>query len=159
MNSVRINSLYIEITNLWSKHNGQTNIIIDSLASGHCPRTAVLLTFPPCCTDKVVCFTSWAVPPYLHTLLFPSFWCKLICVSFVHGMLFRTAHYHRSCDLVSVYLCLFWWSMPPGKYSWSRQILWRGFAAPGKQFFFIHHSCFLWSSGPFDSSESLAFCL
>ena len=44
---------------------------------------------PPCFTDEVVCFGSWAVPSLLHTLLFPSFWYKLIFVSSVHRMLFQ----------------------------------------------------------------------
>ena len=56
---------------------------------------------PPCLTDEVVCFGSWAVPFLLHTLLFPSFWYKLIFVSFVHRMLFQNCKGFFTCCLAN----------------------------------------------------------
>ncbi len=40
-------------------------------------------TAPPCFTDGVVCFGSWAVPSLLHSFFFPSFWYRLILISAV----------------------------------------------------------------------------
>ena len=112
---------------------------------------------PPCFTDEVVCFGSWAVPSLLHTLLFPSFWYKLIFVSSVHRMLFQNCTGSFRCflansNLVFLFLrltnglhlvvnplYLLWWSLllivdydTDGECSWSGQLLWRGFSSPGK---------------------------
>ncbi len=46
-------------------------------------------TAPPCFTDDVVCFGSWAVPSLLHTFFFPSFWYRFIFISAVQRMLFQ----------------------------------------------------------------------
>ncbi len=47
------------------------------------PLEAMLMhhTAPPCFTDDVVSFGSWAVPSLLHTFSSPSFWYKLILTS------------------------------------------------------------------------------
>ena len=84
---------------------------------------------PPCFTDEVVCFGSWAVPFLHHTLLFPSFWYKLIFVSSVQRILFQNFKgFFRCClansNLVFLFLRLtnglhlvvdplysLWWSL------------------------------------------------
>ncbi len=137
---------------------------------------------PPCFTDEVVCFGSWAVPFLLHTLLFPSLWYKLILVSSVHRMLFQNCEGFFRCRLANsnlAYLCLrltnglhlvvnplysLWWSLLD---CW----LWHTytyllesvldlanccegcFLHQGKNSSVIHHSCFPWSSGSFGVAE------
>ena len=86
---------------------------------------------PPCFTDEVVCFGSWAVPFLLHTLLFLSFWYKLIFVSSVHRMSFQNCKgFFRCClansNLVFLFLegtpmvYILWWTLciHSGVFSW-----------------------------------------
>ena len=53
---------------------------------------------PPCLTDEVVCFGSWAVPFFLHTYLFPILWYRLIFVWYIHNTLFHNCSSLPSCD-------------------------------------------------------------
>ncbi len=46
-------------------------------------------TAPPCFTNYVVCFGSWAVPSLLQTFFFPSFCYRLILISNLQKMLFQ----------------------------------------------------------------------
>ena len=84
---------------------------------------------PPCFTDEVVCFGSWAVPLLLLTLLLPSLWYKLILVLSVHSMFCQNCKgcfrcYLANSNLVFLFLRLtnglhlvvnplysLWWSL------------------------------------------------
>ncbi len=76
---------------------------------------------PPCFTDDIVCFWSWAVPSLLHTFFFPSFWYRLILISAIQRMLFQKCsgfldvfwqRLIRPClHLVVNPLYLLWWSL------------------------------------------------
>ncbi len=64
-------------------------------------------TAPPCFTDDVVCFGSWAVPSLLHTFFFPSFCYRLILLSAVQRMLFQKCSGFFRCFLSKSNLALF----------------------------------------------------
>ena len=137
---------------------------------------------PPCFTDEVVCFGSWAVPLFLHTLLFPSFWYKLIFVSSVHRMLFQNCKGFFICCLANsnlvfpVFEAHQWFTScgEPSVFTLVKSSLdlltlthiyllesvldlancCEGvFLHQGNNYSVIHHSCFPWSSGSFGVAE------
>lgn len=62
-------------------------------------------TSPPCLTDNVERFGSWALPFFFHTFPFPSFYYKWILVSFVQRILFQN---EAGCLAKSNLAFLFW---------------------------------------------------
>ncbi len=63
-----------------------TSSLNDARATGSHARSCHH-TAPPCFTDDVVCFGSWAVLSLLHHFFFPSFWYRLILISAAQRML------------------------------------------------------------------------
>ena len=137
---------------------------------------------PPCFTDEAVCFGSWAVPFLLHTLLFPSFWYKLIFVSSVHRMLFQNCKgFCRCCLANSVFEAHQWFTScgEPSVFTLVKSSLecwlWHTyiyllesvldlanccegvFLYQGNNYSVIYHSCFPWSSGSFGVAELFLF--
>lgn len=125
--------------------------------------THVMSLPPPCFTDEVVCFGSWAVPLLLHTRLIPSLWYKLVLVSSVQRLLFQNCKgffqmmfgktlIWSSCFWGSPMDYILWWSLcihsgemfswsltlthihlPPRERSWSGQLLRMGFFFTGER--------------------------
>ena len=137
---------------------------------------------PPCFTEEVVCFGSWAVPFLLHTHLFPSFWYKLIFVSSVHMMLFQNCKDFFRCYLANSNLVFLFLRLTNGSSCGEPSVftlvksslhcwLWHTytyllesvfdlanccegvFLDQGKNYSVILHSWFPWSSGSFGAAE------
>ncbi len=104
-------------------------------------------TAPPCFTDVVVCFGSWAVPSFLHTFFFPSFRAKPFIFSLgkssLECRLWQWHVYLLESVLLLAGCC-------------ERVFLYHGEDSP-----IIYHCCPLWTSRPFNVAEltsTLLFC-
>ncbi len=63
-------------------------------------------TTPPCFTNYVVCFGSWAVPSLLQTFFFPSFCNRLILISNLPKIIFQKWSGFFRCSLAKSNLAL-----------------------------------------------------
>ncbi len=126
---------------------------------------------PPCFTDGVVCFGSWAVPSLLHTF-FLSLWYRLILIAAIQRILC-----HKWSGFLDVFgliwPCLHLVVNPLYLLSWSlllnvdfdsvtatsrkvSSLGWyceRVFLSHGEDSPIIHHCCPPWTSRPFYVAE------
>ncbi len=130
---------------------------------------------PPCFTDDIVCFWSWAVPSLLHTFFFPSFWYRLILISAIQRMLFQKCSGFFRCFLAKTNQALFAPSGEPSVFALVKSSLdcrlwqWhvcllesvlllagcyeRVFLYHGEDSQIIHHFCPPWTSRPLYVAE------
>ncbi len=78
---LRINLTYSVFCHIINKHTSNSATGSHACSCHH--------TAPPCFTDDVVCFGSWAVPSLPHTFFFPLFGYRLILISANQRMLFK----------------------------------------------------------------------